>query len=58
MKRTVVNPDEIFVRNLKKRIRRNNGFCPCKLERKPDNKWPLPRVPRGQGLRLWIVRRL
>ncbi len=24
------NPDDIFVKNLRKRIRRNNGFCPCK----------------------------
>lgn len=24
------NPDDLFVRNLKKRIRQNNGYCPCK----------------------------
>lgn len=29
----VRNPDEVFVRNLKKRIRQNNGYCPCKLEK-------------------------
>lgn len=30
MKKTIKNPDELFVRNLKKRIRQNNGYCPCK----------------------------
>lgn len=25
-----LNPDGLFVRNLKKRIRQNNGYCPCK----------------------------
>ena len=30
MKKVVKNPDELFVRNLKKRIRQNNGYCPCK----------------------------
>ena len=49
MKRTVVNPDEIFVRNLKKRIRRNNGFCPCKQERKPDNNCPCREFREGRG---------
>ena len=38
MKRAVLNPYGLFVRNLKKRIRQNNGFCPCKLKKKPDNK--------------------
>ena len=28
----------------------NNGFCPCKLEKKPDNKCPCLRLPGGQGL--------
>ena len=50
MKRVVVNPDEIFVRNLKKRIRRNNGFCPCKLERKPDNKCPCREFREGKRI--------
>lgn len=30
MKKVIKNPDELFVRNLKKRIRQNNGYCPCK----------------------------
>lgn len=26
----ILNPDDTFVWNLKKRIKANNGFCPCK----------------------------
>jgi len=26
----ILNPDDTFVRNLKKRIKANNNFCPCK----------------------------
>ncbi len=26
----VKNPDPIFVKNLRKRIKQNNGYCPCK----------------------------
>ena len=26
----ILNPDDDFVRNLKKRIKTNNNFCPCK----------------------------
>lgn len=36
----MLNPDSEFVRNLRKRIKKNNGYCPCKLERKPENKCP------------------
>ena len=28
--KTIRNPDDIFVKNLTKRIKGNNGFCPCK----------------------------
>ena len=35
-----VNPDDVFVKNFKKRLKQNNGFCPCKLQRIPDNKCP------------------
>lgn len=26
----VKNPDPLFVKNLRKRIKQNNGYCPCK----------------------------
>lgn len=35
-----VNPDDVFVRGLKKRIKQNNGYCPNKTDRNPDNKCP------------------
>lgn len=35
-----LNPDGAFVRNLKKRINQNNGYCPCKLLKTPDTKCP------------------
>ena len=43
------NPDENFVRNLRRRIRRNNSYCPCKLEKKPDNKCPCRDFREGRG---------
>ena len=36
----MLNPDTEFVRNLKKRIKSNSGYCPCKLGKKPENKCP------------------
>ena len=36
----VLNPDTEFVKGQKKRIKQNSGFCPCKLERIPENKCP------------------
>ena len=33
-----LNPAGVFVRNLKKRIKQNNGYCPCKLLKTPDTK--------------------
>ena len=49
MSRVIKNPDEVFVRNLRKRIRNNNGYCPCKLEKKPDNKCPCKDFREGRG---------
>lgn len=40
MGKHITNPDGLFVRALKKRIKSNNGFCPNKLEKIPDNKCP------------------
>lgn len=38
--KTVKNPDVDFVKNLKKRIKQNNGFCPCQMEKTQDTKCP------------------
>lgn len=44
-----LNPDGVFVRNLKKRIKQNNGYCPCKLLKTPDNKCPCKDFREGRG---------
>lgn len=36
----IKNPDDEYVRNFKKRLKSNNGYCPCRIEKKPDNKCP------------------
>lgn len=36
----LINPDDAFVRGLKKRIKQNNGYCLNKRDRIPDNKCP------------------
>lgn len=41
MKPNVIkNPDTEFVKNLKKRIKDNSGYCPCRLDKTPDTKCP------------------
>ena len=44
-----LNPDGAFVQNLKKRIRQNNGYCPCKLVKTPDAKCPCNDFREGRG---------
>ena len=39
-KKFVINPDAEFVKGLRRRIKNNSGFCPCRLEKIPDNKCP------------------
>ncbi len=36
----MLNPDAEFVKGLKQRIKKNSGFCPCRLEKNPDTKCP------------------
>ena len=47
--KTKLNPDSVFVRNLKKRIKQNNGSCPCKLLKTPDTKCPCRDFREGHG---------
>ena len=44
-----LNPDGVFVQNLKKRIKQNNGYCPCKLLKTPDTKCPCRDFREGRG---------
>ena len=36
----IKNPDKDFVKELKRRIKANNGYCPNQLDRNPDTKCP------------------
>lgn len=36
----ILNPDGLFVRELRKRIKDNNGYCPYKIEKIHANKCP------------------
>mgnify|MGYP004514432521 FL=1 len=33
-----INPDKEFVRDMRKALKDNNGFCPCALEKTEDTK--------------------
>lgn len=33
-----VNPDKEFANEIRKAVRANNGYCPCKIEHIPENK--------------------
>jgi ferredoxin-thioredoxin reductase catalytic subunit len=33
----VINPDKEIVELIREGLRRNKGFCPCKLEKTEDN---------------------
>ena len=35
-----INPDDYFVKGLRKRIKQNNGYCLNKPKGEPDNKCP------------------
>ena len=35
-----VNPDDVFVKGLRKRIKQNNGYCLNKRDKVPENKCP------------------
>ena len=32
------NPDNAFVKEMMEKIKENDGYCPCKLEKSPDTK--------------------
>jgi len=33
-----VNPDEEYVREVRKKLKDNSGYCPCKLKKTPETK--------------------
>ena len=36
--RVTQNPDSVFAKEVKKQIKANNGYCPCRLTKSPDTK--------------------
>lgn len=34
----ILNPDEEIVRTVKEGLERTGGYCPCRLDRTPENK--------------------
>lgn len=36
--RVVVNSDEELVSEIRKALKENDGYCPCRLEKIPENK--------------------
>ena len=38
--RIIKNTDKDYLRELKKRIKDNNGYCPTQMEKNPDTKCP------------------
>ena len=38
--KTIKNPDTEFVKRFKKKLKDNNGYCPCRVDKTPDTKCP------------------
>lgn len=38
--KVIKNQDKEYVKDLKKRIKANNGYCPCQQEKTADTKCP------------------
>jgi len=36
--RMILNPDKEYVRDVRKRLKDNGGYCPCQVEKTPDTK--------------------
>lgn len=34
----ILNPDNEYAREIKKKLKNNNGYCPCALVKTPDTK--------------------
>lgn len=34
----ITNPDKEYANDIKKQLKANNNYCPCKLEKNPDTK--------------------
>lgn len=34
----ILNPDTDYAKEVKKKLKANGGYCPCRLEKTPDTK--------------------
>lgn len=34
----IINPDKEYANDIKKQLKANNNYCPCRLEKTPDTK--------------------
>ena len=61
--RIVRNPDAEYVKEIKRQLKQNNGYCPCAIEKTPDTKCRCKafrdQIERGEpgscGCGLWIA---
>lgn len=37
---TVKNPDKEFLKDFKRKLKNNGGYCPCRIDKTPDTKCP------------------
>ena len=40
MKKMILNPDRDWVKEIRRRLKDNAGYCPCQVEKSPDTKCP------------------
>lgn len=38
--KTVLNPDPLFIKTMKKKLKANSGYCPCCIIKTADQKCP------------------
>lgn len=38
MTKIILNPDTEYTSEVKKRLKENNNYCPCRLQKTPDTK--------------------
>lgn len=58
MRSMMLNPDTEIVRTVLERLKENDGYCPCQVERSDDTKCPCRMVrERGECVCCLYVRR-
>lgn len=50
MSKIIVNPDAMTVKEIRQKIKDNDGYCPCKFEKTDENKCPCREFLDGEEL--------